>query len=104
MRITTSYPTTLDAESNSRDCLDAAAGWDLLAKSMDEQVAYATERGHFPDVYKRNAAMYRNTAEALRREAATGVPFCACHLLTMQACAERAQRERAAAQPARRSA
>lgn len=54
----------------------AAQHWDDLA---DEKAKWRDYRGEHVGVLNRKIRLYRDTATALRLQAETGVPHCACH-------------------------
>jgi len=77
-----------------REMRRAITDWYRLAAHAREWQSYFDVGGGMPDagtaeVWRRKAAVYADTARALRLELETGEPHCACHLMTA---AERAVR------------
>ena len=72
----------------------AARHWEALADSAEEMAAWERDigidmspPGH--SVGDNQARLYRQTAEAIRITARTGVHHCACHLIPVSDCAMR---------------
>jgi len=71
------------------DTVAAHAGhWNALA--AQERARLQWDKTALPALVETRAKLYEGAARSIELEAATGVPHCACHLIPMKACAERA--------------
>jgi len=57
-----------------------AKEWEALADASERDSAYAQSRGEYGGAHRNKAATYQAAAKAIRLEAATGAPHCACCL------------------------
>lgn len=64
--------TTIDR----KQAADSAAHWRSLARDEINMAEYEASRGHDVSSFFFRAETYNRTAEALEKEAATGLPHC----------------------------
>ena len=75
---------------STEDTVDESiAHWDKLAHEAEEWAKYEESRREYSGVSLNKAKMYRDTAEALRKEKATGHPHCVCCLVFIEMCRRR---------------
>jgi hypothetical protein len=74
------------------DDADHAAHWRALAAQERERLSW--DKHALPAIVESRAKMYEGAARSIELGAETGVPHCACHLIPLKACAERAAGER----------
>lgn len=82
----------MSIEKEESLAVESARHWRMLATQERERLSW--DKTLLPALAEVRATMYENAARAIELGEETGVAHCACHLLTMKACAERAASRR----------
>lgn len=72
--------------------VESARHWRMLAAQERERLTW--DKTCLPAIAEARATTYENAARAIELGEETGVAHCACHLITMKACSERAASRR----------